>query len=375
METNTQELKNFEFGNATDVGCRRENNEDYLGYFETPNGYLFVVCDGMGGHQAGEKASQLAVEVFKRFFTETVHNDLKEALWKATVEANRVIYETAQKYKEYAGMGTTLVAAIVKDNQVFYVHVGDSRLYFYEQNTKKLHRITKDHSFVQQLVDNGIITEAEAEAHPRKNEILRALGIDKTVTPEVGVAPILPADNDLMLLCSDGLNSMIADTQIQEIITEDTQSILQRTLKLVESAKNAGGHDNITAQLVRFYAQGRKDTKLPPGVTTNLHTPPASNSSKKQFVVPKKVFWGVSVIALLLVVFAFYIWDTNKNDKKQEKTPKKDTLQAINEDTLSKKQPKETIPEDSVSKKEEKKTTRNSIGEIKKRKTENKTKN
>jgi serine/threonine protein phosphatase PrpC len=374
METNTQELKNFEFGNATDVGCRRENNEDYLGYFETPNGYLFVVCDGMGGHQAGEKASQLAVEVFKRFFTETVHNDLKEALWKATVEANRVIYETAQKYKEYAGMGTTLVAAIVKDNQVFYVHVGDSRLYFYEKNTKKLHRITKDHSFVQQLVDNGIITEAEAEAHPRKNEILRALGIDKTVTPEVGVAPILPADNDLMLLCSDGLNSMIADTQIQDIITEDTQSILQRTLKLVESAKNAGGHDNITAQLVRFYAQGRKDAKLPPGVTTNPHTPPASNSSKKQFVVPKKVFWGVSVIALLLVVFAFYIWDTNKNDKKQEKTPKKDTLQAINEDTLSKKQPKKTIPEDSVSKKEEKKTTRNSIGEIKKRKTENKTK-
>jgi protein phosphatase len=304
MKSSTQELKNFEFGNATDVGKVRSNNEDYLGYFQTPNGHLFVLCDGMGGHQAGEKASQLAVETFKDFFSKDYYPSPQEALWNAIVEANQVIYSTAQKFSDYAGMGTTLVAVLIRDNQVFYAHVGDSRLYYFEQATQTLHRITKDHSFVQELVDRGVIKDEDAEKHPRKNEILRALGIHQEVVPEVGTLPILPADNDLLLLCSDGLNGMISDFQIAEIITDKTLNILQRTQKLIEKANEAGGTDNITVQLVRFYAQQRSQATLPAGIYKSVvltQLPSGKKISSKHYILGGVI----AVVALLVGVWAF----------------------------------------------------------------------
>lgn len=334
MQINTQELKNFEFGNATDTGCVRQNNEDYLGYFQTQNGHLFVVCDGMGGHKAGEKASQLSVEVFKSFFSENYYHSPQEALYEAAKKANQVVYETAQKFSDFAGMGTTLVTALIRDNAVFYVHIGDSRLYYYEQNSQTLHRITKDHSFVQELVDKGIITDAEAELHPRKNEIKRAVGIHPDVEPEVGEYPIQPADNDLMLLCSDGLNGMISDEQIKEIITDNSLKIMQKTQKLVEAAKNAGGHDNITVQLIRFYAQNRKNAILTIEKTKSPQTEQKPiQKSKKNFTY--YIFGG----ALLIVLFSGY-WLINYNKNAQKREIKKDTLQNIMEEDISFTQPK-----------------------------------
>lgn len=320
MKTSTQELKNFEFGNATDTGKVRSNNEDYLGYFQTPNGYLFVLCDGMGGHQAGEKASQLAVESLKDFFNKEFYTSPQEALRKAIVEANWIIFSTSQKFSEYAGMGTTLVAVLIRDNQVFYAHVGDSRLYYFEQATQTLHRITKDHSFVQELVDRGLIKDEDAEKHPRKNEILRALGVHQEVTPEVGNLPILPADNDLLLLCSDGLNGMISDFQIAEIITDKNLNILQRTQKLIEKANEAGGTDNITVQLIRFYAQQRSQATLPAGtyksvVLTHL-------SSEKKVSSKHYIFGGVAALVALLVGF----WTFQHIGTAEKKSA--DTLQA-----------------------------------------------
>ncbi|MFN3315948.1 MAG: Stp1/IreP family PP2C-type Ser/Thr phosphatase [Raineya sp.] len=324
MQINTQELKNFEFGNATDTGCVRQNNEDYLGYFQTQNGHLFVVCDGMGGHKAGEKASQLSVEVFKNFFSESYYHSPQEALYEAAKKANQVVYETAQKFSDFAGMGTTLVAALIRDNAVFYVHIGDSRLYYYEQNSQTLHRITKDHSFVQELVDKGIITDAEAELHPRKNEIKRAVGIHPEVEPEVGTYPIQPADNDLMLLCSDGLNSMISDQQIREIITDSSLKIMQKTQKLVEAAKNAGGHDNITVQLIRFYAQNRKKAVLPIEKTKATQTEQTPTQKyKKNFTY--YIFGGALLVALL-VGYGISTYFTNN---KQNSDAKKDTTTKV----------------------------------------------
>ena len=332
MQSNTQELKNFEFGNATDAGCVRPNNEDYLGYFQTPNGHLFVVCDGMGGHKAGEKASQLSVEVFKNFFSEIYYINPQEALYQAAQKANQVVYETAQKFTDFAGMGTTLVAALIRDNAIFYVHIGDSRLYYYEQNAEVLHRITKDHSFVQELVDKGIITDAEAELHPRKNEIKRAIGIHPEVEPEVGLYPLQPADNDLMLLCSDGLNSMISDQQIKEVITDNTLKIMQKTQKLVEVAKNAGGYDNITVQLVRFYAQNRTKAVIP----LENH----SFKQEKKAIESKKNYSYYILGGALLIAFFTGYWLINYNKNTQKQEVKKDSLQNVMEEDISLTQPK-----------------------------------
>lgn len=377
METNTQELKNFEFGNATDVGCKRDNNEDYLGYFQTQNGHLFVVCDGMGGHQAGEKASQLAVEVFKRYFTEGYHANPSDALQKATIEANKIIFETAQKYAEYAGMGTTLVVALIRDNQVFYVHVGDSRLYLYEQETQKLHRITKDHSFVQQLVDNGIITDLEAESHPRKNEILRALGVNNIVEPEVGISAILPADNDVLLLCSDGLNSMILDTQIQNIIADNSQNILQRTKSLIESAKQAGGYDNITVQLIRFYAQNRKKTILPFQQVKSQNEEPSEKKINTQSQNIKKFF---PAILLLIGIVAFGVWYIQNKNPFVEKAKKMEDSTIIQKDTSKRslydeekaKSKMDSLKKDSLKKVKQENKTEKSVTKEKTNTTKNK---
>ncbi|MCU0436832.1 MAG: Stp1/IreP family PP2C-type Ser/Thr phosphatase [Raineya sp.] len=366
METNTQELKNFEFGNATDVGCKRDNNEDYLGYFQTQNGHLFVVCDGMGGHQAGEKASQLTVEVFKRYFTAGYYPNASEALEKATIEANKIVFETSQKYTEYAGMGTTLVAVLIRDNQVFYVHVGDSRLYLYEQETQKLHRITKDHSFVQQLVDNGIISDLEAESHPRKNEILRALGVNSVVEPEVGISAILPADNDLLLLCSDGLNSMILDAQIQSVIADNSLNILQRTKNLIESAKQAGGYDNITVQLIRFYAQNRKKTVLPSHHIKNNTEEITEKKTENNSLNIKKI---LPITLLLIGLIAFGIWYVqNKNPFVEKAKQLQDSIK-IQKDTLKKslfdeekeKERQDSLKKDSIKNIEAEKKTEKSV--------------
>lgn len=344
MQSNTQELKNFEFGNITDKGCVRPNNEDYMGYFQTQNGHLFVVCDGMGGHKAGEKASQLSVEVFKSFFSDTYHHNPQEALYQAACRANKVVYETAQKYSDFSGMGTTLVAALIRDNTVFYVHIGDSRLYYYEQSSQTLHRITKDHSFVQELVDAGIITDAEAENHPRKNEIKRAVGIHPEVEPDVCVLPLQPADNDLLLLCSDGLNSMISDGQIKEIVADSSLKIMPKTQKLVEAAKNAGGYDNITVQLIRFYAQNRSKAVIPTAkALQQISANTKANKNYKYYIV------GGGLLGILLLGY----WLIKPSDNTSKKTsPPKDTLQNIIEEDISAIRPlADSLPKNDTSKK------------------------
>lgn len=341
MKLNTQELKNFEFGNATDMGCVRDVNEDYLGYFQVPNGHLFVVCDGMGGYLAGETASQLAVETFKDFFYKKHYDNPQKALFDATIEANRIIFQASQNIPQCAGMGTTLVATLIENNQVFYVHVGDSRLYYFENQTNTLHRITKDHSFVQQLVDNNVIKDHEMEFHPRKNEILQALGVKDIVVPDVCKLPILPANDDIMLLCSDGLNGMINDETIKSIIIQNEIHLIERTQKLVESAKQAGGTDNITAQLIKFYAQNREKAIIPSTsayIPTPASVPVKPNISVENQKTPfntKKIIIPVVILVVFLGFFMinFFQNKAEKEKKQREKIAKTttDSLQRIND--------------------------------------------
>lgn len=263
-----KENKGFQFGNHTDIGRVRQANEDYLGYFETVNGYLFVVCDGMGGHVGGATASQLAVESIRAFFEHGHYDHPQEALRQSVLYANQQILAYAAQNPHLRGMGTTCVVVLVREGAVYYAHAGDSRIYL--QFSRHLSRLTRDHSVVQQMIDKGMITEEEAENHPRRNEITQALGTMPQLQVSVSEKPLNPANTDILLLCTDGLNGMIKDQTIEEVLNENV-SVQHKALRLVEMANEAGGHDNITVQLIQFST----------GTTTTIAEPMASTKTKK----------------------------------------------------------------------------------------------
>jgi PPM family protein phosphatase len=225
----------------TDTGRQRRGNEDAS--FARPP--VFVVADGMGGAQAGEVASQLAIEAFEEGLPDA--GSPEERLASRVQEANRRIYELSQAEDERAGMGTTLTAAYVDDAQIAIAHVGDSRAYMFRDG--KLQRLTQDHSLVDELVRRGKLTEEEAAEHPQRSIITRALGPEPTVEVDTWTYPARPGD--ILLLCSDGLTSMIAEAQISEILAAGGD-LEQAAEALIEHANAAGGRDNITVVLFRL---------------------------------------------------------------------------------------------------------------------------
>lgn len=241
----------------TDVGKEREKNEDNLGYGKTPNGDVFVVCDGMGGHVGGQVASTIAVEsIMEYFYTEKKPNVIS-AIREAIEFANGKIIEKWMAQTDLKGMGTTVVVLVIQNENIYIGHVGDSRAYLQTKN--KLYRVTKDHSYVQGLVDNGIITEAEAEVHPRKSELTKALGIKQDVISEITKTPLQLVNGDMMLMCSDGLSGMVNDLNIQMILSKN-EPISKIGYELLEMALNAGGTDNITLHLFRVTRSNFKKT-------------------------------------------------------------------------------------------------------------------
>lgn len=269
----------LEFNTAllSNVGQVREKNEDNLGEQNTVNGYIVTVCDGMGGHVAGEKASQIAVESILSFLDNEFYELPQNALTEAIKFANSQIIGYAQENPDYRGMGTTTTILLIRNDKIYIAHVGDSRIYLYTD--KILHHISKDHSLVQQLVDSGILTEEEAETDRRKNQITKALGIANEVKPSVSPEPILAKKEDLFLLCSDGLSDMVDDININSILSENI-SIKQKTEKLIELANDAGGKDNISVALVNITKSSHKVTSFD------------SKSSEKAIEKQKEIFLG-----------------------------------------------------------------------------------
>ena len=235
---------------ATDVGLVREVNEDSCGTAETPNGRLCLVCDGMGGHVGGAEASRIAVDCIIQYLNKEIYTDIKKAINDALDFANLQIIGTASEHSGLHGMGTTACVLLVQDHCVWIAHVGDSRIYLYVAKNKCLHRLTKDHSYVQGLIDQGIIYEEEAEKHPDKNRILKALGIKEELQPCIAEHPVLPAQGDIFMICSDGLSGMVNDAQIQQILSDKTD-LQEKETALMSAAKSAGGLDNITFQLTQ----------------------------------------------------------------------------------------------------------------------------
>ncbi len=224
---------------CTDTGRRRRRNEDAF-VCEQP---LFAVADGMGGAQAGEVASRLAAESLR----EREHGELSalEQTVELIREANRRVYAYSTENASARGMGTTMTVALVDGGRVTIGHVGDSRAYLLRD--EQLTQLTQDHSLVAELVRSGRLSPEDAESHPRRSVITRALGTDSEV--EVDVFSLQVQDRDLYLLCSDGLTTMVADTEIERILASARADLDDTAKKLIAAANHAGGEDNITVVL------------------------------------------------------------------------------------------------------------------------------
>jgi protein phosphatase len=230
----------------TDTGRVRSANED--SHSLCTEAGLFVVCDGMGGAAAGEIASQTAVATLTEKLCGTSTDIPRQALESAIEEANRRVFSRAEREPSLHGMGTTLVSLLVREDHVWIAHVGDSRCYRYRAGA--LERMTQDHSLVDEQVRLGQMTPAEAEMSPLRNVITRAIGTREAVTPEIQEIAAQPGD--LFLLCSDGLTKEVSEARLAELLHEapsDLQALCQR---LIQSANDAGGSDNVTAIVVKI---------------------------------------------------------------------------------------------------------------------------
>lgn len=232
-------------GATTDIGQVREGNEDAV-LLRSP---LYAVADGMGGHRGGEVASNLALQTVERMFAER-----KGTLTEQVERANRAVFERSQSDRDVSGMGTTLTAALIEGSAVRLAHVGDSRAYLFRGGALRL--LTEDHTLVHRMVVEGEITETEAENHPHRSILTRALGVEGDV--QVDETTIEVRNGDRLLLCTDGLTGMISDDQIMSVLQEvrDPQEAVDR---LVRAANRAGGIDNITALVIDFAEDGSLD--------------------------------------------------------------------------------------------------------------------
>lgn len=236
------------FGSRTDIGCLRDHNEDSL--VVTPP--LFAVADGMGGHAAGEVASEIAVRVLSELAPE--HPD-GEALGRAIEETNRAVIQAAREGRGRQGMGTTMTAAMLEGERLVIAQVGDSRAYLLHQG--KLQQLTRDHSLMADMIEAGQLTPEEARTHPQRSVITRALGSDAHLHPDI--YEINVETGDRLLICSDGLSGMIFDDQIENTLRR-VQDPQRCASQLVNEAIAAGGHDNVTVIVadVTGYAEVRR---------------------------------------------------------------------------------------------------------------------
>jgi len=254
----------FEIGNHSDAGRVRKANEDYFGSFHGRFGELLIVCDGMGGHKGGETASRLAVDVIKNHFENlNADYDVKLELLNALTAANIKLVETAGEDKSLAGMGSTAVIVLFKDDLAYTANLGDSRIYLVRD--EKIKQLTTDHSLVQQMIDSDMLSAEEAENHPKKNVITKSLGREGAVEPDT-TEPIELLKNDKFILCTDGLTNYVRDEEILNIAANNP--VQQAAGKLVDMANQKGGSDNITVQIAEVKvdiatpAEGVKKKKL-----------------------------------------------------------------------------------------------------------------
>ena len=258
----------------TDTGCERDLNEDRYAVIETSTGVAWLVCDGMGGTTGGELAAQLVIDAVKRSLDSQMPASPEIMIRNALVEANRVIVLRRQN-PAFSTMGTTAVGAMFEGNEVAIMNVGDSRAYLIRDG--EIQQLTTDHTYVQQLVDRGEITHEEAMSHPQAHILTRCVGAEPVIDIDISkywIWPVAPGVvSDRLVLCSDGLYSLISDREISQIVSAYTPQVA--CVRLVELAKARGGYDNITITIVPIEGQLRQSQ------------PPTRQRSARQLVAQR----------------------------------------------------------------------------------------
>lgn len=243
----------------TSVGRKRKNNQDTVGVYKNKkNITLAIVADGMGGHQAGDTASYLAVTGLGEVWEETMltqKDDVCDWLVDHIQEENARIFDQGSINPEMFGMGTTIVAAVILEDELILAHVGDSRAYIVRD--EEIKQLTDDHSLVNELIKTGEISAEMAQNHPKKNILVRSIGVPGEVEVDISLISFKP--QDMILLCSDGLTNMLTDDEIKEVMLTDSL-LKNRVEKLIELANIAGGTDNITVLIIDFDDDLQEDT-------------------------------------------------------------------------------------------------------------------
>lgn len=250
----------IKMGAKTDLGRVRENNEDKFDFFEPEDpeilarkGLFYGVCDGMGGHAAGQIASEMALKTVIKTYYADQSADVTGSLRRAVFEANGLIYDAARMIVERSGMGTTLTVVVIRADEAYFAQVGDSRAYLIRNG--QIRQVTEDHSWVAEQVKRGAITEEEAKYSPFRNVITRSMGNAPSVEADIFAEEIKPGD--IIVMCSDGLSGNLSQEDIRDIALGKAPS--QAALDMVDLANERGGHDNITVLVVAIKDIVRED--------------------------------------------------------------------------------------------------------------------
>ena len=269
----------------TDLGNVRNNNEDAASFFRMTDaqlllekGFLLLVADGMGGHQAGEVASRMAIDIISEtYFKRSSEKNKEKILLQAFQSANNKIFEQASSNELQQGMGTTCTAIVIDTGAVYFAHAGDSRAYLYKD--KIISRLTEDHTYVQQLVNNGDISMAQAAIHPERNVLTNAMGTKPTLRVDTGKCKLSFDKNDVIMLCTDGLYDYLTDDEIAAAL--ETDNLQTAADYFISEAKRRGGKDNITVLLAAYLQEKQsnnvRSTRMVtiPKATRDAELPPA----------------------------------------------------------------------------------------------------
>lgn len=304
-------MDNYVIAKATDVGATRQLNEDSMTVFDSPNGQVLAVCDGMGGQAAGDVASQLTVNIIENILTDNTFETPEEAIRRSILAANQGVLNRAAQNPEHEGMGSTCVMLIIKGGRVHCGWVGDSRIYYIANHT--IRQLSRDQSYVQQLLDSGQITAEEAANHPQKNEITNCIGLQGMTPPDTVAVPIVPEPGSVFLLCSDGLSGMLDERQIERVVSNSQMTLQQKADRLVALANEAGGLDNITVELVQF------GTTENVGATsgTLFETPEGVDNRKRKSKTLRYCIIAIIVLAVIALIGGFFFMQQQKEDKPQ----------------------------------------------------------
>ena len=302
----------------SDTGCERELNEDRYAVIDSSSGVAWVVCDGMGGSAGGELAAQLAIDAMRRDLENHEERLPELALKGAILEANRVIVLRRQN-PAFSGMGTTVVAALIYSNEVCIGHVGDSRAYLIRDGN--IQQLTVDHTYVQELVERGQISQEQALDHPQAHILTRCLGAEpglEVVFKKFWLWPLSAGEmQDYLFLCSDGLYSLVSDNEIANVVCHNTPQ--HACIELVNRARERGGFDNITAAIVPLEGQLRNDRPAiaqRPEQTkrVNAKNKKVAQSAEVSFISP---FRSVLITVILSIISlsvstAVFLWNLAK---------------------------------------------------------------